>query len=75
MMLLGPRWNLEHHHLCSAGRDSVGLSGWEVAKVTDVVLDASSVFRVTEDLNDDDDDDMVGLARQFETKNTTRNKK
>ena len=52
-MCLGPRWNLEHHHRCSEGRDSVGLEGLEVAKVTDFVWGAERVWRLREDLYDD----------------------
>lgn len=50
---LGPKRNLFVHHLCSSGRDSVGLDLDDVAKATDFVVDACSVFKFEEVLKVD----------------------
>lgn len=49
-MAEGPRWNLEDHHLCSWGRDSVGFEESDVAKVTDLEVGGCSDFRTVDDL-------------------------
>lgn len=37
---LGPKWNLDAHHRCSYGRDSVGFDLDEVANAIDLVVGA-----------------------------------